>query len=407
MSSLGNRGRHARLLSTLGLALALAQAAPANAQQRLLLPEGTVLTVRTETALNSKTAQVGQKFSTVMTDSVRVDGYTVIPENSKIEGTVTVTRQASSQESGLIGVEFDRIVFPNGRAVVIDGRLTSTDPAERRQIEAQGDARVVFVGGRSGFGAAIGSIGAGAGNDPASGIFGALSSLLSKGADVTVPTGTSLAVQLAQGITLAATNRPKGNPRQDAFTIYTSADMIRAAQTALRAQDYYRGPVDGRLSEDTQRALFEFQIDNRILATGNLDGRTASVLNLSTNTTQSYALSAQEAALMRRNAQVLAGNWRQHLGIATTMRLDPRREYRPEEIELHFALSAFADNASLYDQIVRVSGNAEGVVAANGALMNASKRVDEAFRAMTSSPARFTTAWRTIAANLSPIDATY
>lgn len=406
MSSLSNKGRNARLLTTLGLALALAQAAPANAQQRLLLPEGTVLTVRTETALNSQTAQVGQKFSTVMTDSVRVDGYTVIPENSKIEGTVSVARQATSQESGLIGVEFDRIVFPNGRAVAIDGRLTSTDPAERRQIEAQGDARVVFVGGRSGFGAAIGSIGAGAGNDPVAGIFGALGSLLSKGADVTVPTGTALAVQLAQGITLAATNRPTGNPRADAFTIYTSAEMIRAAQTALRAQDYYRGPIDGRLTEDTQRALFEFQIDNRILATGNLDGRTASVLKLSTSTTTALALSAQEAALVRRNAQVLAGNWRTHLAIPTTMRLDPRRNYEPAELELHLALSACADNASLYDQMVRVSGNADGVAAANMALVNASKRVDAAFRAMTT-PVRFTTAWRTILADLSPVDDTY
>src|SRR5262245_19490249 len=67
MSTLGHRGsRGARLAALLGLALAVAQGTPAQAQQRLLVPAGTVLTVRTEGALSSRTAQLGQQVSTLV-----------------------------------------------------------------------------------------------------------------------------------------------------------------------------------------------------------------------------------------------------------------------------------------------------------------------------------------------------
>src|SRR5690349_16850956 len=153
----------------LAAGLIAAVAGPLSAQQRVLLPEGTVLTVRTQAAMNSKTAQVGQTFATTVVDSVKIEGYSVIPAGSRIEGAVTMARPATSSESGVIGVEFDRLILPGNRSVAIDGKLTSTDPAERRQIEAQTDTRVVFVGGRRGVGAAIGGIGAGDPSDPISG----------------------------------------------------------------------------------------------------------------------------------------------------------------------------------------------------------------------------------------------
>ena len=289
-------------------AAVLSVPAPAAAQQRLLIPEGTVLTVRMDGGLASQTAQVGQVFTTTVVDSVRVEGYSVIPAGSRIEGEVTLVRAATGGESGLIGVEFNRLLLPGNRAVAIDGQLTSIDPAERRQIEAQADTRVVFVGGRRGVGAAIGGIGAGSPNDPISGLLGSIGSLLSKGADVTVPANTVIAVQLVRGITMSVAG--SANRRPDAFTIYTSPDAIRAAQQALRDKDYYRGAIDGRLTVDTQRALFEFQIDNGILATGNLDGRTASELGLTAAASVATALTTAEAALVRRNAQLVVGRWR-------------------------------------------------------------------------------------------------
>ena len=71
-----------------------------------------------------------------------------------------------------------------------------------------------------------------------------------------------------------------------------------------------------------------------------------------------------------------------------------------------FALSAFADNASLYEQLVRVSGNVEGSGLAGRALVGTAKRVDAALtRARPES--RIRSAWPSIRAQLAELDASY
>lgn len=375
-----------------------------SAQTRLVLPEGSVIIVRTSSPLESSTAKVGQTFETVVADTVRVDNYTAIPAGSRIRGVVTFARPADRQRSGVIEVNFDRLTMPDGMAYTFNGKLTSTDAAERRQIESDPNARVVLVGGRGGVGAAI--AGAGSENSPASGILAALGNILSEARDVRVPAGTTLAVQLENGLVLSR----RGSARApDAFTIYTAADRIRAAQQALARQNYYRGAINGQLDDATQRALFEFQIDKGIIATGNLDGRTAQALGLSATgdaTADAIILSPEEASVLRRGAQALAGRYRQELAVSAAGRLDSRRAYAEGDLELLFALSAFADNASLYEQLVRVSGNVEGSALAGKALVGAARRVDAAFqRARTSS--QIQGAWASIRAQLAEVDPTY
>src|SRR5688500_2190023 len=282
-----------------------------SAQTRLVLPEGSVIIVRTSTPLESSTAKVGQTFETVVVDTVRVDNFTAIPAGSRIRGVVAFAQPADRQRSGVIEVNFDRLTLTDGTSYNLSGRLTSTDPAERRQIESDPDSRVVLVGGRGGVGAAIAGTGAAEGSTAAS-ILSALGSFLSEGRDVNVPAGTPLAVQLEQGLVL----RGRGGARApDAFTIYTAADRIRAAQQALAQRNYYRGQASGLLDDATQRALFEFQIDQGIIATGNLDGRTALALGLTT-TAGPAVLTADEASVVRRGAQALVGRFRQDLAIS-------------------------------------------------------------------------------------------
>jgi len=373
----------------------------AGAQTRVVLPEGTVLTVRTQTILDSSTARVGDTFVTTVTDTVRVDGFPVIPEGSRIQGVVTFVQPADRRRSGVLGVDFDRITLAGGSSVAIDGKLTSTDAAERRQIEAQG-GEVVLVGGRGGVGAAIAS-GSGTTDDPISGFLGALGALLSEGSNVRVPAGTALAVQLEQGLALNV--RGAQTRVVDAFTIYTSGDMVRAAQQELRELGYYRGAINGQLTEATQVALFEYQIDQGILATGNLDGRTAQKLGLSVAGSLA-TLTPQEATLLRRSADALVGRYRSALGIATNGRLNPRRSYSAAELELWFALGAFAQNAALYEQIVSSSGNIEGAAMAGEALVAAAERVDTA-RAQTQPPTRVASAWDTIRREIGTIQPEY
>jgi peptidoglycan hydrolase-like protein with peptidoglycan-binding domain len=374
-----------------------------HAQSRIVLPEGSVIIVRTASPLESNSARVGQTFETIVSDTVRADNYTVIPSGSRIRGIVTFAQAADRQRSGVVEVNFDRLTLPDGAVYPLSGRLTSTDAAERRQIESDPNTRVVLVGGRGGVGAAI--AGAGSQSSPASGILAALGTLLSQARDVRVPAGTPLAVQLEQGLVL---NRRGAAQSPDAFTIYTAADRIRAAQQALAQQNYYRGPATGQLDDATQRALFEFQVDRGIMATGNLDGRTAQALGISgaSGAAGSAVLSPDEASLLRRASQALLGRVRQDLAVSATGRLDARRTYGAGDVELWFALSAFADNASLYEQLVRVSGNVEGSEAAGRALIGAARRVDAALQGARASQ-QVQSAWSSMRAQLADLDPAY
>jgi len=385
----------------------------AGAQQgRTVLPEGSVIIVRTTTALESNTARVGQVFETTVADTVSADEYTVIPAGSRIRGVVTFAQPATRQQSGVIEVSFDRLTLPGGVVQTLAGKLTSTDAAERRQIETNPDTRVVLVGGRGGVGGAI--AGAGSENSPTSGILAALGNLLSQARDVRVAAGTPLAVQLEQPLVLS---RRGGRRAPGGLTIYTAADRITAAQQALARQNYYRGPVSGQLDDATQRALFEFQVDKGITATGNLDWRTAQALGVTSGATGAAGgtmggavggavLTAEEASQLRRSAQALVGRYRQEMAVSTTGRLDSRRANDERSVELWFALSAFADNASLYEQLVRASANGAGAGGAGRALTGAARRVDSAFQGMRASQA-VQGAWMTMRAQLTELDPSY
>ncbi len=397
--------RRSRLILPLA-ALSFAAISTASGQARVVLPEGSVIVVRTETALESTSARQGQTFETVVVDSLGLDNYTVIPGGSRIRGVISVVQPANRQQSGVIEVDFNRLTLPDGTAYPIRGRLTSTDPTERRQIEQSANQRVVLVGGRGGIGALI--AGAGTQNSSTSSLLGALGSLLSEGQDVNVPAGTELAVQLEQSVTL----RRRGlSSTPGAGTIYTSSDLIIAAQRSLARQNYYRGTIDGRMTIATQRALFQYQSDRNLAATGNLDFPTAQSLGLSAGIggvggSTNGILTAQEAASLRRESQALVARARQELSISTVGQLNSRRTYTAADLELWFALSAFSDNTSLYEQIVRMSANSDGAGAASRALTTAAHRVDAAIQ--NARPSRqLQSDWATVRARISGMDMAY
>jgi len=385
--------------AAIALTLGLAASAPA---QRLVLPAGSVILVRTTTPLQSAAAQSGQTFETTVEQSVGVDETTIIPEGSRIRGQITVARPATRQQSGVIEVVFDRIVLADGTSIPITGKLTSTDSTERRQIERDPNARVVLVGERGGIGAAI--AGAGTSRTP-NNIFAALGTLLSEGRDVNVPAGTPLAVQIEQPVTLRGRGRFRGG---DANTIYTAPERIRDAQTALAQRKYYNGPANGRLDDATRRALFEFQADAGFSATGNLDGRTARALGVNvaggpTGGLSGNTLSADAATTVRRDAQSLVSRLRAELGTSGMSRLSSSRAYTQGDLEAWFALSAFADNASLYEQIVRNGDNPNAAVHAGRALVGAARHVDSALQSARVS-SQIQSAWASLRGQLSPLD---
>ena len=386
--------------TALSVALVFAAASAASAQSRVVLPAGSVIIVRTTGPLQSATAKSGQTFETNVEGSVGVDEFTVIPAGSKIRGVIQLATPATRQQSGVIEVVFDRLMLPNGSTFAIEGKLTSTDSAERRQIESDPNARVVLVGERGGIGGAI--AGAGSGKS-ANNIFAALGSLLSEGRDVNVAAGTALAVELQNAVTLRGGGRLRG---MEGSTIYTAAERVRAAQQALAQQNYYRGALTGQLDDATRTALFQFQVDRGLSATGNLDGRTAQALGLSMGVGAGLSgstLSVAEASAVRRDAQSLVARVRSELTASGVGRLDPSRAYAQTDLDLWFALSAFADNAAIYEQIVTNGGNRDAAVLAGRALASAARRVDSAMQSARTS-AQLQNAWANTRRPLTTID---
>lgn len=388
------------------VALAFLAAGAASAQSRVVLPAGTVIIVRTTQPLQSASATNGQTFETNVEESIGVDQFTVIPAGSKIRGVVALARPATRQQSGVIDLVFDRLTLPNGSTFPITGKLTSTDSAERRQIDSDPNARVVLVGERGGIGAAI----AGAGSSKsANNIFAALGNMLSEGRDVSVPAGTPIAVELVNDATLRGGGRLHGS---EASTIYTSTDRIRAAQQELARQNYYRGSINGMLDDATRTALFQYQADRGLSATGNLDGRTAQALGINVNAgvgsnvgsgAYGATLTSAQAATVRRDAQMIASRYRSDLATSGVGRLDPSRAYTQGDLELWFALSAFADNASIYEQIVTNGSNPDGAALAGRALANAARRVDAAMQNARAS-VQVQNAWAAVRRQVSTVD---
>jgi hypothetical protein len=286
------------------IALAIVTASGASAQSRVVIPAGSVILVRTTTPLESSTAKVGQTFETTVEESVGVNEYAAIPAGSNIRGTITVATPATRRQSGVIEVVFDRLTLADGSTYPIRGTLTSTDSAERRQIESDPNARVVLVGERGGIGAAIAGAGSGRSTNN---ILSALGTLLSEGRDVSVAAGTPMAVKLETALTVRRGGRLAGQ----ASTIYTAPERIRAAQQALANLNYYRGYVNGTLDDATRRALFQFQLDRGLRGTGNLDGRTAVALGLDLSGGLSgNVLTPSDASVLRRDAQTLVARVR-------------------------------------------------------------------------------------------------
>jgi hypothetical protein len=84
-------------------------------------------------------------------------------------------------------------------------------------------------------------------------------------------------------------------------------------------------------------------------------------------------------------------------------RLNPNRAYAQGDLDLWFALSAFADNASIYEQIVTTASNREAVILAGRALANSARRVDTAMQGARAS-AQLQNAWNNVRRQIAVLD---
>jgi hypothetical protein len=152
------------------------------------VPAGTRLLVRLDQPLDSGSTQPGQRFSgTLEADLVGTEGERVVPAGSAVFGTL-VNVQSSGRVRGQSQLD---VAFTDVR---VNGSLV---PIQAQGVKAVGEATGRDTGRKVGAGAIVGGVlGGGSGAVKGAAIGGA-ASILTRGAQVNIPAGTLLEVQLS------------------------------------------------------------------------------------------------------------------------------------------------------------------------------------------------------------------
>jgi hypothetical protein len=185
------------------------------------LDVGTNIRVRMNGTLSSKTARVGDRFKTTVTEPVySTNGVVVIPVGSTVNGRVdTVTAARKGGNPGQIGVSFISVQLPNGAVRAINGSLTDLNTKTAKSDNeggASGDKmknrKIIFIGGGGAGGAVLGGAIGGGKGALIGGIIGAgaglLGERLTKGEEAEVKSGTEFGVYLNQSISMTKWSEP-------------------------------------------------------------------------------------------------------------------------------------------------------------------------------------------------------
>lgn len=174
--------------------LAAESKAARSGSEAIVIPSGTVLTVRLGDTLSSKTSHVGQVFTATLATPVDKGGQIVIPAGAAASGSVVAARPAGKfKGASLLQIKLDSITI-NGRQHSIQ---TS---AVARSEKGKGKRSAALIGGGAGAGALIGAL-AGGGKGAAIGALvgggaGTAGSAYTGNRDVTLPAESAVSFTL-------------------------------------------------------------------------------------------------------------------------------------------------------------------------------------------------------------------
>lgn len=164
------------------------------------LRAGTVLTLGVESELSSRASRVGEEFSMRVTEDVRdEEGRVVVPEGTTVLGFVTEAKPLRRVGGrAALGLEFDRLVLPNGEEVEVRASLLQQGRNKKRDK--------LKIAGATIAGAILGQILGGDSEATATGAaVGAAASTAAvmrvKGEDIELPAGTELEIELVEVVT--------------------------------------------------------------------------------------------------------------------------------------------------------------------------------------------------------------
>lgn len=166
----------------------------ASAAEALVIPSGTVLTVRLGDTLSSKTSQAGQVFTATLATPVDKGGEIVIPSGAAASGSVVAARPAGKfKGASLLQIKLE--------SITINGRQHSIQTSSvARSEKGKGKRSAALIGGGAGAGALIGAL-AGGGKGAAIGALvgggaGTAGSAFTGNRDVTLPAESAVSFKL-------------------------------------------------------------------------------------------------------------------------------------------------------------------------------------------------------------------
>jgi len=170
------------------------------APKPVVIPSGTVLTVRLQQALGSKTNQQGDQFEATLGEPVIVNGKTIVPVGAEATGTVTEAHPAGRFKGGAaLNLVLDSITILGTAYPVHTMSMTQTS-------KGKGKRTATMVGGGAGVGALIGGL-AGGGKGAAIGALvgggaGTAGAGLTGNRNITLPAESAVSFQMTASLTI-------------------------------------------------------------------------------------------------------------------------------------------------------------------------------------------------------------
>ncbi len=172
---------------------------------------GTEIDATLQTALSTRTSQVGQQFTATVSQPVRgANGEVAIPAGSKLTGEVTEAEQGKTLPSvrgrGKLNLHFTQVQLPDGTTVSITATLVSvhdTKANEEGQVQSSTSGKTAAKD--VGIGAGLGTLGGLIFGSALKGlVIGAVAGggyvLATKGKDVELPENTGMKLRLDENL---------------------------------------------------------------------------------------------------------------------------------------------------------------------------------------------------------------
>jgi hypothetical protein len=196
------------------MALATIMTACCWAESNPSLPAGTSIKVKLETTLATFSNKSGDSFSGRVTEPVMLDGKTVIPIGTTVQGRVTKTtepRRIAGKPT--IGIFPESMVLPNGEKYVLNAVLVDTNVRKGTDVNNEGEFKGAGKDGRdlaeiglgTGSGMALGGLIGGGKGVVIGGLVGATATVthwLSQRRSAILPAGTELTMELSRPVSM-------------------------------------------------------------------------------------------------------------------------------------------------------------------------------------------------------------